>query len=350
MSSQSRLWLIIVIVVLIIGVFFVFYNLQNKSPLSPTIFLSEEEWDFGKIKEDERPVHIFNIKNIGKQELIINRVRASCGCTATMLSQENIQPGKSAELQVTFNPTGYKGVVKKDIYLDSNDPKRPNVKIIVSADVEPIPAPQAILSTTQWELGLINQGDQPTFNFIIENKGEIDLIIEKIEAAEYIKYNYEIPLIIPSGGKEEIVFTYDSTGHQLGVIRDSVRIYCNDPRRKAFSLRIDGYIQERPAPSVSISPGVINFNLEELTEEKLIKEISLTNNCPEAIRITSIDTSSESFRVLKSEVTIAPGEVEDIPIIILKDKLYSPEAGERTPAYLYFTIALPLLVDKQKGE
>lgn len=345
MATKNRLGLIIIIVILILGAFFVLYNLQNKSSLPPIISLSEEEWDFGKIKEDERPVHIFNIKNTGGQELVINRVRASCGCTATILSEKNIQPGKSAELKVTFNPTGYKGVVKRDIYLESNDPKRPNVKIIVSADVEPIPAPEAIFSTTQWEFGLISQGDQPTFNFLIENKGEIDLIIEKIDAPGYIKYNYEMPLNIPPGGKEEIVFIYDSTGHELGVIRDSVRIYCNDTRRKAFSLRIDGYIQEKPAPSVSISPVVINFYLKNKPEEEVMEKISLTNYSSEVMKITSINTSADFLISLKSELTIKPGEVEDIPLLIFRDKVFNDEAGERLPEYLYLTLALPIIVN-----
>jgi len=107
----------------------------------PQISLSEEEWDFGKIKEDERPVHIFTIKNTGGEELIISRVRASCGCTAIMLSSDHIPPGKSAELKTTFNPTGYEGLVKKDIYIESNDPQRPKTKIVVITEVQAVVVP-----------------------------------------------------------------------------------------------------------------------------------------------------------------------------------------------------------------
>ncbi len=106
MGRKKKIIIILISIVVIIGALLIFYNIQNKSSQPPTISISEEEWDFGRIKEDESPVHIFTIKNIGREELIISRVRASCGCTATMLSSDNIQPGKSAELKVTFNPVG----------------------------------------------------------------------------------------------------------------------------------------------------------------------------------------------------------------------------------------------------
>jgi len=345
MFGKNKNFIILISIIVIIGIFLIFYNIQNKSSLPPTISISEEEWDFGKIKEDERPVHIFTINNTGREELIINRVRASCGCTATMLSSDNIPPGKSAELKVTFNPTGYNGLVKKDIYLESNDPQLPKAKITIIADVEPIPSPKAFYSNSQWELGLISQGDLPTFSFIIENKGELDLIIDKVDASEYVKYGIEIPLNINPGDKQEIIFTYDSTHHELGEVRESVRIYCNDPRRKAFSLRIDGYIKEKSAPTVGISPVGISFSLTSDSEEENIGRVSLTNSGEEEVKITSIKTSADYLVPLKSELKLNQEGEEDIQVILLEDKISDEvQAGEKKE-YLYLTIALPITIN-----
>ncbi len=264
MVRKNKAIIITISIVVIIGAFLIFNNIQNKSSQPPTISFSEEEWDFGKIKEDERPVHIFTIKNTGREELIISRVQASCGCTATMLSSDNIKPGQSAELQATFNPTGFNGIVKKNIYIESNDPQLPKTKVTINAEVEPIPSPKAFLSNSQWDLGLVSQGDLPAFTFTIENKGELDLIIDKIDTSEYIQYDTEMPLTILPGEKQEITFTYNSSQHELGEVKESVRIYCNDPRRKVFSLRVDGYIKEKSAPVVSVSPVGMNFNLEKI--------------------------------------------------------------------------------------
>jgi len=319
MVRKNKIIIILISIVVIIGAFLIFNNIQNKSSLPPTISFSEEEWDFGKIKEDERPVHIFTIKNIGREELIITRVRSSCGCAATMLSSDNLQPGKSAELKVTFNPTGYNGLVKKDIYIESNDPQLPMAKIKIIIEVEPIPSPKAFLSNSQWALGLISQGDLPTFTFTIENKGDLDLIIDKIDASEYIQYDKEMPLTILPGEKHELTFTYDSNQHELGEVRESVRIYCNDPRRKAFSLRVDGYIKEKSAPTVSISPVGINFNLATDSEGETIGKFILENSGEEGIKITSIKTSTDYIVPLKSEIELNSREKENLQVILLRD-------------------------------
>ncbi len=312
MGRKKKIIIILISIVVIIGALLIFYNIQNKSSQPPTISISEEEWDFGRIKEDESPVHIFTIKNIGREELIISRVRASCGCTATMLSSDNIRPGKSAELKVTFNPVGYNGLVKKDIYIESNDPQLPKTKITVIAEVEPITFPNAFLSNSQWDLGLISQGDLPTFTFTIENKGELDLIIDRIDASEYIQYDTEIPLTILPGEKQEVTFTYDSSQHELGEVRESVRIYCNDPRRKAFSLRVNGYIKEKPAPTVSISSVGISFNLANDSEGETIGRFILENSGEEGIKFTSIKTPADYLIPLVSEIDLNSVEKENL--------------------------------------
>jgi hypothetical protein len=346
MIRKNKIIIILISIVVIAGAFLIFYNIQNKSSQPPTISVSEEEWDFGKIKEDERPVHIFTIKNIGREELIISRARASCGCTATMLSSDNIKPGQKAELQVTFNPTGFNGIVKKDITIESNDPQLPKAKVTIIAEVEPIPSPQAFFSDSQWDLGLISQGDFSTFTCTIENKGERDLIINKIDASEYIQYDTGIPFTILPGEKQEVTFTYNSGQHELGEARESVRIYCNDPRREALSLRIDGYVKEKPAPTVSISPVGASFNLTTNTEGQTIGSFILANLAEDGIKITSIKTSVDYLIPLVSEIELNSGEKENLQVILLKDKIPDKIQEGEIKEYLYLTIAIPIVIKR----
>jgi hypothetical protein len=41
------------------------------------------------------------------------------------------------EIKATFFPRGYKGKVKKSIYVQSNDPKNPTVKLSIIGNVSP---------------------------------------------------------------------------------------------------------------------------------------------------------------------------------------------------------------------
>ena len=127
-------------------------------------------------------------------------------------------------------------------------------------------------------------------------------------------------------------------------IRD--RIYCNDPRRKAFSLRIDGYIKEKPAPTVSISPAGISFNLVNDSESETIGKFILENSGEEEIRISSIKTSADYLIPLISEIGLNSGEKENLQVILLKDKMQDKVLERETKEYLYLTIAIPIVINR----
>ena len=343
---RKSIIIVIIGITIAIGSLFIFNSMQNKTPGQPVISLSEEEWDFGKIKEDEKPTHIFTITNTGGEELIINRVRAACGCTATMLSSDHILSGKQAELKTTFNPLGYNGTVKKSIYIESNDPELSKAKIDIIAEVERIPAPKAFLSSSQWDFGLISQGDFPEFTFTVENKGELELVIEKMDTSEYIQDNITIPLVIPPTEKREIVFTYDSSEHAIGEAKESIRIYCNDPRRKAFSLRVSGYIKEKDKPTVSIFPTVAKFNLASDSEDGSVNQFTLQNLGEKSIKVISISTSVDYLIPLRSEIELKAKEKENLQLVLLKEKIKNENLEEKNENYLYLTFAIPIEIVK----
>jgi len=330
----------------VISVILIFSYIQNKPVKPPRISLSEKEWDFGLVKPNDKPIHIFTIKNEGYEDLTIERVRSSCGCVKTSISTKRIQPGKSAELKVTFDTTGYDGKVQKDIYIKSNDPQeqRSEKKIGLYIEIEHQSRPVLSVSGNEWNLGLISQGDKPNFDLIIENKGDEDLIIDKIDTYKHISYNIDLPLIISPEEKYELTLTYDSAEHELGEIREAIRIFSDDPKRKALSLRIAGYIREKLNPAISIWPVDLNFNLKNDSEEGAIGKFTLENLGEKDIKIISVKTSADYLVPLRSEILIDSGEKEDLRIVLLKDKAIEEIQEEESDEYIYLTIALPVKI------
>ena len=45
----------------------------------------------------------FEYRNEGDKPLIITKVKASCGCTATNYSKEPLLPGESSKIRATYN-------------------------------------------------------------------------------------------------------------------------------------------------------------------------------------------------------------------------------------------------------
>ena len=83
--------------------------------------------------------HRFGLRNGGDEALGIKQVRSSCGCTATTVSQRSLAPGDRGwvEVSVSINPTsagkGSPRIVERAIYVESNDPAEPVVKLTLSA-------------------------------------------------------------------------------------------------------------------------------------------------------------------------------------------------------------------------
>src|SRR5665648_1152623 len=143
-------------VILILGGVLVFSNTQNNSSIQnnpsnttqnnsgpqPKILISEEEWDFGKVTQGEKPTHIFIVKNGGEGDLIIDSLKGSCPCIEASISTNLIKPGESAELKVSYDTTDYVGKDEKHLHIYSNDPQVPDKYIGLYVETEVLQIPK----------------------------------------------------------------------------------------------------------------------------------------------------------------------------------------------------------------
>jgi len=91
----------------------------------PKIACDEPEYDFGERSNDEKVEHEFIIKNIGDGQLLIDKVRTTCGCTVAQLEKKELQPGESTKIKTTLSLKGRQGATSKSISVESNDPETP---------------------------------------------------------------------------------------------------------------------------------------------------------------------------------------------------------------------------------
>ena len=109
---------------------------QGTISSSPRIEFEAPEYNVGEVWEGEKASHVFPFKNTGDAELVIEKVRTSCGCTAALVSKKNIKPGESGEIEATFNTKRYRGKQGKNIYVATNDPDNRNVKLRLEVTVK----------------------------------------------------------------------------------------------------------------------------------------------------------------------------------------------------------------------
>ena len=75
--------------------------------------------DFGTIKANVPVAHAFTFTNSGSEPLIITSVQASCGCTLTEYTKEQIPSGGTGFVTATYNAAKV-GVFSKTITIKAN--------------------------------------------------------------------------------------------------------------------------------------------------------------------------------------------------------------------------------------
>lgn len=108
---------------------------KKEMEKTPKMIFESTRFEFGSIKEGESTKHIFKFKNNGKSDLIIRKIKASCGCTAVTPKENIIKAGELSEIDITFNSANKRGRQHKFIYVICNDPNNPTIKLEVIGDV-----------------------------------------------------------------------------------------------------------------------------------------------------------------------------------------------------------------------
>lgn len=108
---------------------------EEQLAKAPQISFVELNKDFGNVKEGESINHEFVFRNTGKSDLIIRKIKASCGCTTVNPKVTVIKPGESSSLSATFRTSGFTGRQSKSITVITNDPKNSTQTLRLSGTV-----------------------------------------------------------------------------------------------------------------------------------------------------------------------------------------------------------------------
>ncbi len=102
---------------------------------APRIEFKELNKDFGNVNEGDEIKHQFEFTNTGKSDLIIRKIKASCGCTTVNPVITVIKPGQKSSLSALFKTTGFSGRQSKTITVITNDPQSPNLTLRISGTI-----------------------------------------------------------------------------------------------------------------------------------------------------------------------------------------------------------------------
>lgn len=139
----------------------------------------ESSFSFGDIDNIEPVNHLVEFNNTGDKELVIDQVKAACGCTSSQLEKKNYQPNEAGSVTVTFNPAGRSGMQQKSLTFISNDVASKTKTVSFTANVVPVWE----VKPERLEFNYDPQGnayDKPAQTLTVRNQGKNPLKVNAV--------------------------------------------------------------------------------------------------------------------------------------------------------------------------
>lgn len=199
--------------------FYIFSKLSGHLTVEPI------EYDFGTVKKGDLVHGAFKLYNSGYAPLKILKIAAGCGCTATEIMKNVINPGEYVELKFVIDTKDWEDFVNTGIELQTTDVKNPGVilKIIgfVGKGVKLTPPGGyvGVLSPGQMVGGKLYllHGGYENFKILSVESAKGILVVDEVRTlnpykteisihvvteAPKVKKNYEDTLLIKTNVKE----------------------------------------------------------------------------------------------------------------------------------------------------
>lgn len=173
--------------------FLLYVLLASGAAAQPQTTWLERLHDFGVFMEKDGKVTCqMRVVNTGTEPLLIVKAQAGCGCTGINYPEAPIQPGDTAAVSITYNPSGRPGQFTKQALIFTNtDTKRTILEItgnVIPTDKTldkqyPIRAGALRISQQSMPLGELTRGKGKT-EFLSAYNASTDTLIVHVDGAK----------------------------------------------------------------------------------------------------------------------------------------------------------------------
>jgi len=319
--------------VMVLLIFLMGVNL-NAQQRNATIAFDKTDHDFGRFEEEDGKVsHEFVFTNTGSEPIIINRVAASCGCTATSWTNEPIVPGGKGYVKAEYNPRNRPGRFNKTVTVFTNaEPRTVILRIMGDVvprektieDIYPYPIGGMRFKSNHIAFVKIKKGQQKTVLLEMINNSNEKITISFTGVPSHLKVKASPETIKPKE-KGFIETTYDAgKKNDWGFVIDRLQILLNDKAEKNNRLTVSATIEEdfsgltpedlENAPKAEFESKTFNFGTMK-QKSSASYEFVFKNTGKSDLIIRKIKSTCGCTVVNPKETVIKPGQTSSLQAI-----------------------------------
>ncbi len=320
---------------------------------APQLTFKTAVHDFGKFPEETGKVTCtFEFKNTGQSDLILQNVRASCGCTTPNWTKTPVRPGETGVVEATYNAAGRPGTFSKTITVTSNAGEQ---RLTIKGDVTPrVPKTEDQYPFDMSGLRLKTQSLYLNNIEFPNAKAENIEIINNTEKTMTLSYqgyppflSIKAPASLGKGEKGMIEVTFDSkSARSWGIMNPEFLVVVNGKvvEDKKFKITVFANIvenfatltaeQKANAPVITVDKTVVNIGVlkaksKQTTKvaignsgknELLIRKAYSDNNAISVVAPKSVKSGKTGdVKVEVNTVNMKPGKFSSSVMVITND-------------------------------
>lgn len=205
--------------------------------VAPKASVQQMEFDFGDIQQGTVVSHNYVIVNNGGDTLKILKVNPSCGCTAAKPDKDVLMSGEATNIKVEFNSAGRTGKQDKYVFVQTNEPGNPQLKlkftgnvikteVEIKADISSLP--KMLFTESTHDFGSVKEGNKVNYTFKFKNAGKSVLEIKDVKTSCGCTAALISDKVIEPGQEGTLKVELDTKG-RTGKMSRNVTINSNDP-------------------------------------------------------------------------------------------------------------------------
>ena len=221
------------------------------STAQPQVTWLERQHDFGVFKEENGKVHCaMRLVNTGTEPLMVIKAQAGCGCTGIDYPEAAIEPGDTATVEISYNPSGRPGQFTKQVIIFTNTVSRRTVLEITGNVIPtnatldkqyPLQAGALRISQKSIPFGELVKGKNKTLYLSAYNASTDTIVVSVKGRKDHIRPAV-VPDTVPPARVTALTVHYSTKNAPLWGLNTDTLTLVNHPLNSALESSADVYL------------------------------------------------------------------------------------------------------------